>query len=186
VTFEKLEDWSAHAANGIKYYSGTATYRKVFDVTTRDLRQSASRLDLGVVKNLARVRLNGRDLGVVWCAPWQVEIPAGRLQEKANALEIAVVNTWINRLIGDEQEPEDCELEPGNLTGDRKGSYHKDVPSRGLKDLPDWFVNRRPRPSAGRFTFTTWRYYDQSAPLQPSGLLGPVRLLATSSRPDLR
>ena len=182
VTFEKLADWSTHSASGIKYYSGTATYRKSFDIATRDLLHSAIRLDLGVVKNLARVRLNGRDLGMVWCAPWQVEIPTGLLQEKTNALEIVVVNTWVNRLIGDEQEPEDCELEPGNLTGDRKGSYDKEVAARGLKDLPDWFVNRQPRPSAGRFTFTIWRYYDQAAPLQPSGLLGPVKLMATEPR----
>ena len=48
-----------------------------------------------------------------------------------------------------------------------------------IMQMPDWFVNRQPRPSAGRFTFTTWRYYDQAAPLQPSGLLGPVKLLTT-------
>ena len=61
-------------------------------------------LDLGTVRNLARVRLNNQDLGVVWCAPWRVEIspvvkPAG------NTLAITVVNTWANRLIGDELSP---------------------------------------------------------------------------------
>ncbi|MBM4088513.1 MAG: hypothetical protein FJ276_03675 [Planctomycetes bacterium] len=139
-----------------------------------DGQRDARYLDLGTVKNLARVRLNGRELGVAWCAPFRVAVPAGLLREAANELEITVVNTWVNRLIGDEQEPEDCELEPGNPDGDRKGSYDIRVPSRGLKDLPDWFVEHKPRPSPGRLTFTSWRFYDHAAPLQPAGLLGPV------------
>ena len=58
-------------------------------------------LDLGTVKDLARVRLNGRDLDVVWCAPWRVDI-SGAVKPKGNELEIAVANLWPNRLIGDE------------------------------------------------------------------------------------
>jgi hypothetical protein len=92
-------------------------------------------LDLGTVHHLARVRLNGRDLGVVWCAPWRAAIPAGLLKDKDKQLEIEVTNVWANRLIGDEEEPADCEWRPC----DKGGAY--------LKQFPDWFVkkNRAPR-----------------------------------------
>jgi hypothetical protein len=62
-------------------------------------------LHLGVVRNLARVKLNGRDLGVAWCAPWRVEVPAGLLTKQGNELEIEVANLWCNRLIGDSGLP---------------------------------------------------------------------------------
>ncbi len=69
ATFATLEDWSQRPEAGIKYFSGMATYRKSFDVphaSRLTLHAARTFLDLGVVKNMARVRLNGRDLGVVW------------------------------------------------------------------------------------------------------------------------
>ena len=86
---------------------------------------------------------------------------------------LSVVILLYNRLIGDEQEPDDVELVLWNPP-ERKGGYAIDVPGRGLKDLPDWLVGNVSRPSTNRFTFSTWRYYDKDAPLQPSGLFGPV------------
>lgn len=169
VKFAKLEDWTTRPEPGIRYYSGTATYRTTFDGAT------ASRLDLGTVNHIARVRLNGRDLGVVWTAPWSVSIPRGLLQPKGNQLEIEVTNVWRNRLIGDEQEPPDCEWLPGHMG---HGGF--------LKQFPDWFVKGQPRPSQGRYCFTTWNYFTKDSPLVASGLLGPVRLLAedwTAVRP---
>jgi len=180
TSFPELSDWSTRSELGIKYYSGAATYRINFDVGTIAESNGCQFIDLGVVKNLARVRLNAHDLGIVWCAPWRVKIPTGILRPAGNELEIEVVNTWVNRLIGDEQGAEDCELVPGNDTGDRKGGYAIQIRGRGLKDLPDWFVNGQPRPSSERYTFTSWRYYDKDAPLQPSGLLGPVRLMVST------
>ena len=105
VTFRALDDWSKRPEDGIKFYSGMATYRKTFD---RPETPGGGRLylDLGVVKNLAQVRLNGRDLGVVWCAPWQVEI-TGAVRARGNRLEITVANLWPNRLIGDRSLPEE-------------------------------------------------------------------------------
>ena len=63
-------------------------------------------LDLGVVHSMARVRLNERDMGVVWCAPWRVDI-TDEVQATQNRLEVDVANLWPNRLIGDKRYPED-------------------------------------------------------------------------------
>lgn len=110
-------------------------------------------------------KLNGKDLGVVWCAPWSIALPPDCLKVGSNQLEIEITNVWANRLIGDEQEPADCEWLPGHMGG----SF--------LKRFPDWFVKNEPRPSKGRFCFTTWNYFTKDSPLVPSGLLGPVRLM---------
>ena len=99
--FDTLQDWTKRSEDGIKYYSGTATYRKTFDVKSDVCStESAVYLDLGLVKDIAEVRLNGKNLGVVWCAPWQVDI-SGVIRKEGNTLEIDVVNQWPNRLIGD-------------------------------------------------------------------------------------
>ena len=103
VTFDALDDWSKRDEAGIKFYSGTAVYRKTFDLPAAvQITNHAAPvfLDLGEVKNLARVELNGHDLGVLWCAPWRVEI-TGALQTGNNQLVIEVANLWPNRLIGD-------------------------------------------------------------------------------------
>ena len=113
VRFEQLEDWSKRPEDGIRYYSGMATYRTTFDVQPQDP-ASAVYLDLGVVRNVARVRLNGRDLGVVWTAPWRMEI-TGALKSGANELEIDVANLWPNRLIGDATLPQEQRLTVTNV-----------------------------------------------------------------------
>jgi len=107
VEFPKLANWINQADDGIKYYSGKATYRKTFDLidqTYLSLKpgEKGERLflDLGNVKNVAEVRLNGRNLGILWCAPWQVDITEA-IREKGNMLEIDVINLWANRVIGD-------------------------------------------------------------------------------------
>jgi hypothetical protein len=121
VTFETLEDWSKRPEAGIKHYSGRATYRKEFSyqssVVSNQLPESTDHrspitdhsrlyLDLGTVHDMARVKLNGKDLGVVWCAPWQVDITAA-VKPGRNTLEIDLVNTWNNRLVGDAALPAD-------------------------------------------------------------------------------
>ena len=100
VTFKTLQDWTRREEDGIRYYSGTAIYRKTFDVPSASPGKEQF-LDLGEVKNLARVTLNGRDLGVAWCPPWRVALPAGLLKPAGNQLEIKVANLWPNRLIKD-------------------------------------------------------------------------------------
>jgi hypothetical protein len=98
IEFASLEDWTKRPEEGIRCYSGTATYVKHFDLT----RETTSRLflDLGTVKNIAEVRLNGKRLGILWTAPWQIEI-TDAVKPTDNLLEIDVVNLWPNRLIGD-------------------------------------------------------------------------------------
>ncbi len=103
ATFEMLDDWTARSEPGIRHYSGIATYRKTFDAPAAA--DGRVVLDLGTVHNLARVRLNGRDLGVVWCAPWRVEVTDAVIA-RGNQLEIEVANLWPNRLIGDQDVPE--------------------------------------------------------------------------------
>jgi len=157
AVFPSLSDWSKNEDEGIKYYSGTAIYRKKFNFNS-NLNERKFYLHLGEVKNIARVKLNGKDLGVIWTAPWQVEI-TNALAEGANHLEIEVANLWINRLIGDEHFPDD---------GIKNGKW------------PEWLVNKTPRPTK-RFTFSTYKFYTKDSPLVKSGLLGPVQLLITEN-----
>ncbi|MGH7973497.1 MAG: glycosylhydrolase-like jelly roll fold domain-containing protein, partial [Limisphaerales bacterium] len=155
-----LADWSKSELEGVKYFSGAATYRKTFDparLRGEGLRQF---LDLGSVAVMARVKLNGHDLGTLWKAPYAVEI-TDALQPGENHLEITVVNLWINRMIGDEQLPDDSER---NANGT-------------LKAWPVWLSTTEPSPT-GRFTFTSWRLWKKDSPLQTSGLLGPVTISA--------
>jgi hypothetical protein len=110
VRFETLISWTDHPEAGIQAYSGKATYTKVFSCNLQ-LDESASNrngpkdlflLDLGDVKDsgIASVRLNGKDLGIVWTKPFRVDI-SGVLRRGRNELEIDVVNSWRNRLLAD-------------------------------------------------------------------------------------
>jgi len=103
MVFEKLEDWNQRSEAAVKYFSGAAVYKKVFQLPPT-LPNQPVLLDLGTVKETARVRLNGKDLGVVWCAPWRVDI-AGTAKPGTNTVEIEVVNLWPNRLMGDKKLP---------------------------------------------------------------------------------
>ena len=175
VIFAKLVDWTTRPEVGIKYYSGTATYRKTFDATA-DVGGllSAVYLDLGTVNKLAEVVLNGQSLGIVWCPPWRIKIPAGLLKANGNKLEIKVTNTWVNRLIGDEQEPDDCEW---SVEYPSPAFSQENKHSRSLIKEPEWLANNTPRPSKGRYTFVTYKHLSAKDTLQASGLLGPVRIL---------
>jgi hypothetical protein len=107
VVFDSLVDWTVRPEEGIKHYSGTATYHKTFDLPA-GVQPGKQRLfiDLGTVHEIAHVRLNGRDLGAIWCPPWNAEITAA-VKPTGNDLEIDVVNFWPNRIIGDAGLPED-------------------------------------------------------------------------------
>jgi hypothetical protein len=103
LVFEKLEDWTKRAEPGIKYYSGTARYSKVFD--SPQYPQDASVfLNLGDFNSLAVVKLNNEPLGLVWAEPHRVDI-SKFIKAKGNVLEIEITNTWHNRLVGDAALP---------------------------------------------------------------------------------
>jgi hypothetical protein len=145
IAFDKLMAWDKHPNDAIKHFSGTATYRNTFKVSVEQAKNPA-RLQLGDVKYVARVRVNGKDLGVVWTSPWTVDL-TGSLKEGDNELEIDVTNLWVNRLIGDAGLPENQRSTKTNIylqKGDR--------------------------------TLKPYQGYGSKDPLAPSGLLGPVRL----------
>lgn len=113
AVFAELVDWTNSPEPGIKYYSGTAVYHKQFDLPAASANGRLI-LDLGEVDDLASVRLNGKDLGVLWTKPARVEIGAAAKAGK-NDLEIAVVNLWPNRLIRDESLPKEQRLTETNV-----------------------------------------------------------------------
>jgi len=103
--FAQLVDWTERPEPGIKFYSGTATYRKRFDAPAASAGQRVF-LDLGNLRELAEVRLNGRSLGIVWAPPFRVELTPA-LRPTGNELEVDIVNFWPNRIIGDDALPAD-------------------------------------------------------------------------------
>lgn len=96
--FDKLESWTAQAEPGVKFFSGTAVYQKTF--TLRAPAGQKTFLDLGDVRELAEIKVNGRSCGIVWTPPFRAEV-TGAVKEGENSLEIEVVNFWPNRIIGD-------------------------------------------------------------------------------------
>lgn len=145
AVFDQLIAWDKHPDSGIKYFSGTATYSKTFELTTDQAARRAV-LQLGTVTALAKVRLNGENLGVVWTAPWQVEL-TGAVKAGKNKLEIEVTNVWANRLIGDAGLPPEQRITKSNMALEK-----------------------------GRRTLKAFQGFASEDQLQPSGLEGPVRI----------
>ena len=170
ITFVSLDDWSQRPEKNIRYYSGTGVYKKRFHLPETP-HGARVWLDLGSVKDIATVSVNGKEVGVVWTDPWRIDISSA-LRPGANEVQVDVANVWANRLIGDELEPADITWQMGDPV--LKGGYF-------LKELPDWFLKGSPRPSKERFTFTTWNYFHREGhSLAPSGLLGPVNIMVES------
>lgn len=163
LEIDDLRSWSEYSDPLIKYYSGAATYRQVIEVPETVFSNGNPRLslDLGDVEVMASVTLNGKDCGIAWKPPYRVDITHA-LVPGQNKLEIKVVNTWVNRMIGDEHLPLDSKWKNWET----------------LLEWPDWFKRGHSSPT-GRYTFTTGRHYDKESPLRPSGLLGPVQILST-------
>jgi len=139
IKLESLSSWEESKDEGVKYFSGTATYTKTVQASVDWFKSGAHLwIDLGTVRNMAEVSVNGKPQGIVWKTPYRVDA-TGALRPGANSLEIKVTNGWVNRIIGDRQ------------------------------------------PSVTKtYTFTSPKFYKADSSLQPSGLLGPVRILRTS------
>jgi hypothetical protein len=103
--FSELNDWTKYPEQAIKYFSGTAAYTNSFEASAGMLKNKELLLDLGDVSLSARVILNGNDMGVVWRKPFRVDI-SKVVKPGKNELRIEIVNLWPNRLIGDENLPE--------------------------------------------------------------------------------
>lgn len=106
ITFEKLISYTESDNKGIKYYSGTTVYKNNVLISNAELKQDRYMLDLGEVGCMAKVFVNGKDTGVLWKAPYRVDI-TDALRLGNNEFEIHVVNQWVNRIIGDQQT--ECE-----------------------------------------------------------------------------
>lgn len=169
VTLERLISWTDHSNTGVRYFSGTATYRGRFNLPARLLAEDLGLyLDLGEVSVIAQARLNGRDLGILWKPPFQVDITKSAIVG-ANNLEVDVVNLWPNRLVGDDHLPPDCEWKrPTGTWSPHLGEV--------LARWPQWLLENKPSPR-GHVTFTTWKLWTKNDPLLRSGLLGPVRIV---------
>ncbi len=103
TTFDKLTAWNENAEDGIKYFSGTGSYKKTIQASAEWFKPSTHLwIDLGEVKNLAEVSVNGKKLGIVWKTPYRVDATAV-LKPGANTIEVNVINGWANRIIGDRQ-----------------------------------------------------------------------------------
>jgi len=113
VAFDSLVDWTKRPEPGIKFYSGKAVYRKSFDAPTNSVGRSVW-LDLGDVRELAEVKVNGQSCGITWSPPFRVNITRA-LKPGPNQLEIEVVNFWPNRIIGDVQLPKEKRLTKTNV-----------------------------------------------------------------------
>src|SRR5262249_5086190 len=149
-----------HPNRDIKYFSGSGIYTKSFQVPDNLIAPDLQlNLDLGKVAVIAEVRLNGHDLGTLWNPPFLADI-TNQLKQGKNTLEITWVNLLTNRMIGDEQLPEDSERNPDGT----------------LKSWPSWLQAGQASPT-GRYTFTSWRLWKKDSSLQQSGLLGPVRIV---------
>jgi alpha-L-rhamnosidase len=103
ITLDELSDWSHSDDPGVKYFSGVGTYTTTAQASTKWFRKGARYwIDLGDVKNLAAVTVNGKEMGQTWHAPYRVDITSA-LKPGPNEITVQVVNAWVNRLIGDEQ-----------------------------------------------------------------------------------
>jgi len=145
AVFEQLIPWNEHPEEGIRFFSGKATYRKSFVLSPDEAKHSVC-LQLGEVECIAQVRLNGKDLGIVWTEPWKIDLTAA-VKAGRNNLEIDVVNTWVNRLIGDAGRPKEKRFTKTNVA---------------LQE--------------GTRTIKPYQGFASKDPLMRSGLLGPVRL----------
>ena len=166
ATFAALMNWSAHPDAEIRYFSGTATYRATFSLPAGAAREGRRcELDLGDVRDVAEVAVNGRRYPVLWKAPFRVDV-TGAVKPGENALEVRVTNRWPNRLIGDERlYGADTEWNADNKWG---------IPL--AKAVPDWVARGEASPT-GRRAFAMSKLWRADDALLPSGLLGPVQCI---------
>ncbi|MCG6190493.1 glycosyl hydrolase [Maribellus maritimus] len=167
LILRELVDLAKYDEANVKYFSGTITYENKINID--ELNQGEKMiLDLGEVNVAAEVFVNGKSVGVLWKRPFVIDI-TGALKTGENALKINVANLWVNRVIGDQELPEDCEWTTNT------GSTAKGM---GLAKIPDWVIEGKESPT-GRKAFVGWKWeHLKNKELVPSGLIGPVQLIS--------
>ena len=150
----------------IRYYSGTIRYENDFKVNKKQIDKSGKSVvvTFDEIHDICEVLVNGENAGVLWTRPYSLDI-TDFLKDGENTITVRVANSWINRIIGDEQ------LEP-DLKYEMNGTKFT---SGRLAAFPEWFYEDMPE-DRQRMTFYTWKHYDRNSPLVPSGLEGRVRL----------
>ncbi|MCX6878205.1 MAG: glycosyl hydrolase [Verrucomicrobia bacterium] len=157
TSFDKLQSWTESNDEGIRFFSGIATYRKTCEVPEWLSNSKRLFLELGDLAEIAEVTLNGKHLGLAWLPPYRIDI-SGAVHAGTNQLEIRVANLWANRLNGDSLRPESTRFTRSNIdriqTDPTSDSSYGRVP--GGKTRP---------------------VYHEIPPLMKSGLCGPVRVI---------
>ncbi len=154
--FPRLMSWSEHENKDIAYFSGSAEYTREFSPLPGTVGKNFRNiLDLGEVRDIVHVELNGKDLGFLWRKPFSIDV-TGVLKDGKNTLKLTVTNTWPNRMIGDERN---------NIKVAKTGYF------------PNWVLEDKPDSGNGRYTWSNFRGWKAQENLLPAGLLGPVRLL---------
>lgn len=170
ASMTELASWTQLNEERLKFHSGAATYQKTFTLFKKQLDASKEiYLDLGQVDVIAEVRVNGKNCGIAWKAPYRVDV-SDALKSGENQIEVTVANLWVNRMIGDQR------VEDDHVWTTDTGSTAKGM---GLKKIPDWVVNNTARPVKARATFYAWQWPHMKSdkPLLSSGMLGPVKLI---------
>ncbi|MCP4312678.1 MAG: hypothetical protein GY790_15560 [Bacteroidetes bacterium] len=165
MVMPELTDISKHDADDVKYFSGTIFYENQINVD--EMKEGTKMiLDLGEVNVAAEIFVNGKSAGLLWKRPFSIDI-TDALKIGKNDIKVNVANLWINRVVGDQELPEDCEWTTNT------GSTAKGL---GLAKIPDWVIEGKESPT-GRKAFVGWKWeHIKGKELLPSGLIGPVSI----------
>jgi hypothetical protein len=131
IQVDTLQSWTAFNDTGIKYYSGTAVYKKNFTISESHLKETKTMLDLGNVLEMASITVNGHKMPVRWCAPFRFDITQ-YVHTGDNQLEVEVVNLWPNRLIGDSRLPQEQRRTQTNIKKFEQAGSEKYLRESGL------------------------------------------------------
>ena len=159
LNINELKSWTTFENEDIRYFSGTASYRKSIQIDKAVIADNnIVELDLGNVKVIAEVIVNGQNLGTLWKPPFKVNLK-NTLHAGTNKIEIRITNLWVNRLIGDNRYPKD------------------EYPIiNGEKHWPEWLTNSQVQRPSKRRAFSTNNLSGKAQDLKLSGLLGPDSL----------
>jgi hypothetical protein len=165
IVMKALMDIAKHENADVKYFSGTIIYKNTINVN--ELKEGVKMiLDLGEVNVAAKVFVNGQSVGTLWKRPFSIDITPA-LKIGMNDFKVEVANLWINRVIGDQELPDDSEWTT-NMGSTAKGM--------GLLKIPDWVKEGKESPT-GRKAFVGWKWdHIKGKDLLPSGLVGPVSI----------